>query len=425
MTAAPSRALNLTLHSTLKTRVVVITAIAFLVRIAIIFVFRTYDFPPSEHHSSFGFETGSIAASLATGQGFSSPFGVASGPTTWIAPVYPAIVAGAFKILGLFSQAAAIFILLLNSLCSALTIPFIYRIGRRVFDEKSAEVASWIWAVVPFFAYWAVTWVWETALSALLCAIIFSFTLELETYDWRSWAGLGVLWGAIALTSPSLLGFLPASFLYPAWKLRKQLRVAIVRVMLASVFFLVAIAPWLARNQAVFHRPVFLRGNFWFEMSLSNYHNSTGEAWSGLHPTKNPGVLKKYVEMGEMAFVADAKTRVIAFVRTSPMEFAGLTFTRITNFWDGEEVMLEPRSLPIRPWMVTLTSAFAFGGLVLAIVRKREWTLFGWLLLLFPMPYYLTYTYPRYRHPIEPMMVVLTGFLFVEFWKYWQRRNVL
>jgi 4-amino-4-deoxy-L-arabinose transferase-like glycosyltransferase len=406
-----------------RTRIVIITCAAFLVRLALIFGFHTYQFTPAPYHYSFGFEIGSIAASLASGHGFSSPFGVPSGPTTWIAPVYPALVAGFFKVFGLFSTTSAIGTLIFNSLCSALTVPFIYRIARRVFDDHSAEIASWIWAVVPFFSYWSVVWVWETALSALLCAIVFSVTLEFESRDWRAWAGLGVLWAVIALTSPALLAFLPASFLYPVWKLRSNFRSAVARLLIASLFFFIGISPWLARNQAVFHRPIFLRGNFWFEVSLSNFHNSTGEAWGGLHPTRNPNVLNKYVAMGEPAFFADAKQRVYTFIRTYPAEFARLTATRIVDFWNGDELRYEPANLPLRPWMILLTSAFAVAGFALAIVRKRDWVLFGWLLFLFPIPYYVTCTYPRYRHPIEPLMVVLTGYFFSECWTWFRERR--
>jgi 4-amino-4-deoxy-L-arabinose transferase-like glycosyltransferase len=404
-------------------RVFVITLVAFLIRIALIFAFHTYQFPSTSNHYGFGFETGSIAASLATGHGFGSPFGVLTGPTAWIAPVYPAIVAGTFKMFGLFSWASAIVILIFNSLCSALTVPFIYRIGKRVFNAASAETAAWIWAVVPFFAYWSVTWIWETALSALLCAIAFSITLDLNTSEWRAWAGLGVLWGAIALTSPSLLGFLPASFLYPAWKLRSRILIALSRVALAVVFFAVAISPWLARNEAVFHRPVFLRSNFWFEMSLSNYHNGTGEAWSGQHPSLNQRILDEYAAMGELAFVARSKEHTLEFIRLYPTEFAKLLVTRVMNFWDGQELMYEPRSLPLSPWMILITSALALGGLVVTAVRRYQWGLFALLFLLYPVPYYLTYTNPRYRHPIEPMMVVLTGFFCVECRSFWDRRR--
>jgi 4-amino-4-deoxy-L-arabinose transferase-like glycosyltransferase len=418
-----ARPVNAAQQPSVKARLVAMTVAAFALRVFFILVFRTYAFSPIQNHYSFGFETGSIAASLATGHGFGSPFAVPTGPTTWIAPVYPAIVAAAFKVFGLFTNAAAISMLVFNSLCAALTVPFIYRIGRRVFDDRSAEVAGWIWALVPFFAYWPVTWVWETALSALLCAIVFNYTLELETTSWQAWAGLGVLWGAIALASPSLLGFFPASLLYPAWKIRKSSRTAISRILIAVMFFSAAVAPWIARNESVFHRLIFVRGNFWFEMSLSSFHTGNSEAWSGLHPAKNPRVLNQYIAQGEPGFFDAAKSRVISYVKKYPGEFAEQTATRVAHFWDGDELMYEQRSLVLQPWMVALTSALAFAGMILAAIRRNAWSLFAWLFVLFPIPYYMTSTNPRYRHPIEPMMVVLAGFFFTECGRWWTRRR--
>src|SRR5438270_7935201 len=115
--AAPTQATVVTTRPDSFRKLALITSAAFLLRLALIFAFHTYDFPASKNHYSFGFETGSIAASLTTGGGFSSPFGVPSGPTTWIAPVYPAIVAFTFKVFGLFSMGAAISMLIFNSLC--------------------------------------------------------------------------------------------------------------------------------------------------------------------------------------------------------------------------------------------------------------------------------------------------------------------
>ncbi|HEY6943856.1 MAG TPA: hypothetical protein VI431_01860, partial [Candidatus Acidoferrum sp.] len=54
----------------------------------------------------FSQETGSIAASLATGKGFSSPFGKETGPTAWLTPVYPLLVAGVFRVFGIFTRAS-------------------------------------------------------------------------------------------------------------------------------------------------------------------------------------------------------------------------------------------------------------------------------------------------------------------------------
>ena len=43
--------------------------------------------------ASFAQETGSIGSSLVKGKGFSSPFGGDTGPTAWLTPVYPLLVA--------------------------------------------------------------------------------------------------------------------------------------------------------------------------------------------------------------------------------------------------------------------------------------------------------------------------------------------
>ncbi len=157
-----------TIESRQSRRIWWLALAAFLLRMLLVFAFHTYRYTPAGNNHSFAFETGSIAASLVTGHGFSSPFGEPSGPTAWIAPIYPALVALAFKIFGLYSQGAALAMFVFNSLCAAATVPVIFRIGRRVFDARSGEIAAWTWALVPFFARWPVTWIWDTALSALL-----------------------------------------------------------------------------------------------------------------------------------------------------------------------------------------------------------------------------------------------------------------
>jgi len=50
----------------------------------------------------------------------------------------------------------------------------------------------------------------------------------------------------------------------------------------------------------------------------------------------------------------------------------------------------------------------ALGGLVLLIRRRRaEGLLFAALLFCCPAVYYVTFVIPRYRHPIEPEMLLL------------------
>ena len=48
----------------------------------------------------FGAEICSIAEHIVRGQGFSSPFDQDTGPTAWIAPVYPYLAALVFRLIG-------------------------------------------------------------------------------------------------------------------------------------------------------------------------------------------------------------------------------------------------------------------------------------------------------------------------------------
>ena len=70
----------------------------------------------------FQTEAGHIAYSIASGKGYSSPFQRDSGPTAWLAPVYPWILAGIFKLFGIYTLRSFVAALSLNILFSAVNL---------------------------------------------------------------------------------------------------------------------------------------------------------------------------------------------------------------------------------------------------------------------------------------------------------------
>src|SRR5216683_403064 len=94
---------------------------ALLVRLAVVGFLSPERLNPDRDHWRFAGETGRIARSLVQGHGFSSPLHADTGPTAWMTPIYPFLLAGVFKILGVYTKASAIFMLSLDSLFSALT----------------------------------------------------------------------------------------------------------------------------------------------------------------------------------------------------------------------------------------------------------------------------------------------------------------
>jgi hypothetical protein len=74
--------------------VMFIVLVAFLLRLAVITVGHTYRITPRRDHFQFAWEMGRIARSIASGHGFGSPTDLDTGPTAWMPPVYPYLLAG-------------------------------------------------------------------------------------------------------------------------------------------------------------------------------------------------------------------------------------------------------------------------------------------------------------------------------------------
>ena len=392
-----------------STRVSTIVLVALVLRLAVIFIGHTYRINPRNDFQNFGFEMGRVARSLAAGHGFSSPFDLPTGPTALVPPLYPGILAAIFKIFGVYTRAAAIAILSLDSLFSALICAVIYRIGERVFDRRTARWTAWAWALFPYAIYWPVRMVWETSLSALLMSLAILQTLRCDIDESpRQWLWMGLIWGAMALTNPALLAIAPVSLIWLATERSLPWR----RAALAAVIAAAMIAPWTVRNGRVFHRFILVRDNFWLELHLSNNPLSDGFWTRSEHPGNDPRALQRFQQMGEIAYIDAMRDQVTIFVHQHTAKFLGWTYKRVFFFWLGE-----PKEEVVGGWEFDFAKHVGFGlwtAIALAglwLMSRRQLYAAGFLagtLALYPVAYYLTRASPRYRHPIEPILVLLT-----------------
>ncbi|MGA2000715.1 MAG: glycosyltransferase family 39 protein [Terriglobales bacterium] len=390
----------------------------FAVRVAVMLATRAYLFPPvapitepEKQGWYFGYEIGRVARSIAEGRGFGSPFHGNTGPTAWLAPLYPYMVAGVFRVFGIYTQTSGIALLTLNSLFAALTAIPIYFIAERVLGARIARWSAWMWALAPVFYWTAVRWAWETSLSTLLLMLVLLLTLRLEDLDWPAWFAWGLLWGAIALTNPSLLSMAPFALAWTCARGWNRRRACVGNAILAVAVALVTITPWLVRNRQTFGQWTFVRDNFGAELRFGNGEQARG-IWMGwTDPPLNDSELARYRRMGELPYIAAKQKEAIAFIRTRPEFFLNLSVRRFLLFWCGvpkdysEDIT--PRDvLPQWPDVALATLAFiGFAGLLRR--RKVEACFFAPALLVYPVVYYITFPDARYRHPIEPLMLML------------------
>ena len=394
-----------------------IFAIAFGLRVSWILIGHTYKFKSTDNSFGFGWEMGRIAAALASGQGFSNPFGPPTGPTAWEPPFYPYLTAGVFHIFGTYSRASAFAVLTLNSLVSALTCVPIYRIARRMFSEPVAIGSAWAWALLPNVIFWCTRAVWETSLSALLFATLIWLALILEERDGlQPWLEFGLLWGIAALNSPSLLSFLPAAGFWVWYRRARNRKRSLAGVALASVVFVACITPWLVRNYHTFGKFIFIRDNFGAELRLGNGPGADGTWMEYLHPTQDAYAMRQYQTMGELAYVAMRKQQAVDYIKADNARFAGLCVKRFIYYWAGPAKNLQSAGLGmVKNSLFLAWSVLTFWGLARALRQRKPgaWLLF-WLILLYPAVYYVVFPAPRYRHPIEPVMAILGVFLLTE-----------
>src|ERR1700735_3742004 len=127
-----------------------VTLVALALRIVAIHFLYTDTWNNFREHLLFGFEVGRIARSIAAGHGYGNPMYFATGPTAWMTPIYPYLLAGVFKLFGIYSRNSAFVILGLNSLFSALICIPVFFVAQRSFGRNVAIVACWMWALWPY-----------------------------------------------------------------------------------------------------------------------------------------------------------------------------------------------------------------------------------------------------------------------------------
>jgi len=417
---------------------------AFGLRLAVILIGHTYKVRIDQQHFNFGFEAGRIARSLVSGQGYANPFNGQSGPTAWLPPLYPLLMALAFKLFGIYTNAAALFLLTINSLFSALIAPAIYEIAARCFDangiarrasKHTAPVAlwsAWLWAAYPAALQYAIHWIWEMSLTTCLFTWTLVLALRLRhTGEQKSsapsepwalspgpWLLFGLLWGLIALSNASLLLIFPASLLWILWPTQKpwNLKPALPGALLACLTFAIILAPWIIRNERTLHAFVPTRSNLGIELYQSTLDANDGLPWGTTLPLW-PGdpEFQRYVQMGEIPYGQlrgqQAKQRILA----RPGLFLHRTVDRFFFFWDGTPHPIDrhPAQEYLRQLSYSFLSVCGLLGLLLMLKRRVPGgLLFAFIFLLVPLPYYLVTVQPRFRHPIEPLIAILGVYLF-------------
>ena len=414
-------------HSFRASRAAFFTALA--VRLVYITVPHAYRVTNIENHFRFGFEMGRIAQALANGRGYADPFHGHTGPTAWVAPLFPLLLAGVFKVFGVYTNLSSWVILAIDSLLNALLIPLLWETGERCFDTRVARWSVWIWALYPAAMQYAVRWVWDTTLSTLLFQLALVIALRAGSIGnhagdgptWNRWLAFGLVWGLIAVSNPALLIFLPVCGISIIARSGRLWTHQLAKAFYAFLLFVAVAAPWAIRNAIVFHAFVPFRSNFGAELYLGNGPGATGLLMEYNQPGEAPEQLALYRQMGELAYTRWRSQQAAAIIRADLPRFANLCIRRIYFFWFG---VPNPSGKPgtdfARALNYGFTSLAGLMGLALALKRRIPAAgLFAAAFLLIPALYYAVASTARFRHQLEPLITLLGVYLFQQAERRW------
>jgi len=355
--------------------------------------------PDSEQRYFYQYnEPARIAWALVSGFGYSSPWPhTPLAPTAQQPPLYPYLLAGIFRLTGAYTLTSLWIAVGLNAVVSAFTAVLILRLAKQTLGEPTAILAAWLWSCWLYEAVVSVR-LWESCLSAFLLTVALLLLPKLaRSPRILDYMLLGALAGLASLNNTTLLAVFPFFWiwLWVSGRTGKSTRKLILASLATCVLI---ILPWTIRNYETFHRLIPVRDNFGLELWIGNHEGVTNR-----FPTDFPLIdPTEFNRLGEIRFMEAKRDIAFQFIRTHPVEFARLSTRRMLKFW------VDPGGVV---WIVSL---LAWTGLAVFVWRERFAAFpYAAVMIFFPLAYYVTHTFSTYRHPIEPVVVILASYALV------------
>jgi hypothetical protein len=374
-----------------------------------------------------GHEYFNIARSLAGGEGFAHPFAGRTGPTAWMPPVLPTILAALWWLCDGNRAAVLTVVLVVQALVliltGLLTLAIAQQSTQRIRPGVVAGIfiAALLWNFRDCFQANGDRWITLLALDLMVAGFYWGRPLQSGSRA----ACWGVFGGLCALTSPV------AGFAWGVLSLAVGVRErAWTRLALMALLTAVTVAPWTIRNYLVFGRWIPVKSNLAYEMYQSHCLQPDGILQGrtlGLHPYQPTSrERREYDALGETAYMDRKAEQFRQAVAADPLDFLDRVAARLlcATLWYVPMDRSPAEDASWMAWGLRLTQPLPFislVGLVLIGVRERlqpvVWTAIAiyWLYL---MPYVFTSYYGRYAFPLLPLKVLLIVWALDWLWRW-------
>jgi 4-amino-4-deoxy-L-arabinose transferase-like glycosyltransferase len=365
-------------------------------------------------------------------------------PTSLRPPLYPAAVAGLYRLVGVESFQT---VRLLQAGLSLVNVVLLYRLGARIFNRRVGLWAAGLYCFYPSLLGFNNLLLTEVLFTFLLCATCYALVVGLQRASFGALAVGGLLLGLAALTRSVLWPF-PAVLsvlLLHWWPEHPRRRMVAAGLLIAA--FALTIAPWVIRNTRLEQTFVaidtmggrnFMMGNFrytplyraWDAVSLTGE-----ESWyRELESTYSRTELSTQGQIDRLAF-----RQGLAFVQENPALTLQRDVVKFFHFWGLERELIAGAALgyfgPIpTPFIVVLTGVI-FGSYVITMLSgvfgmvmappadTRIHGLFLATIGFICAVHTVTFGHSRYHLPVMPLVLLYAASAWVHGPEIWRRRR--
>lgn len=322
-------------------------------------------------------------------------------------PLYPYFLAGVNALFG-----SLLAIKVVQALLGSLIIPAVFRVSERMFGARAATVSSAFAAFYPELVWYAAHFWCETLFLALLWWTVERLMVADALSSPRSAAAAGVLFGLAVLTRETVLYLLPLAVLWLA-RGRKERRIAPAATLL--IVTLATVAPWTARNWIQFGAFIPVSTGGGLNLYQGNAEISRGQVYDEYYA--NEGKVEQFQWARAAGLQAIWKRQpmwIFEKIRDEGPRLAEVDSLALIHMRRGayDEVSCQAyrgaAALVLLPWV-----AIALGSVVaLARLRgTRGTTLLVGLLAAYLLLHIATHGFSRYRLPVLPAFMILSGAL--------------
>ena len=380
---------------------------------------------PFPHFSDQGWYF-DVAENLAEGEGFvahhhntiTEPPDVPQ-VTAYRPPAYPFALAALWKIVGVGETSARLF----NAVLGALTILFVYALGREVFDRRAGLLSAGLYAVLPSAIVWLPLTLSEPLFTLVFVAALWLlFDSSSQTSAHRPAVALlfGLLAGLATLTRGQGLVLLPLALLL--WLARDGPRGGLKQIGLALLTATLVITPWTIRNWVAMDSPIFVASNSGVNLRIGHASDANGTFRWMNDPIDGVQALQAADRPDwEVRAYQVYPRRALSYALTHPGRELVLAAKKIYYTYQSESWMvhaltwaaepLRPRTLErsLRPlidvsWYVVLFAAVASTPVWLG--RKPQRYLPAAVVVLWSLFHIVFFGLARFHLPLLPLFVV-------------------